>query len=181
MPLMVKADARVHLSPTKSIVALLTLIESSSDSSPMESAVARETVRGGVKVAISTAFSLCCMTRSTIRLGMLTVERPTRLSMIETLLVKLYDHVISSKVLSVAEVTVNLTPNTPMIPFRVSNPAVDVSMAISTFRGLSDVNVITVTLPTLVRAVKVSVNFRKGICAPSGASKAKKEIKSDIA
>lgn len=86
--------------------------------------------------------------------------------MIKSTLIKLNDPRPSPLVLLVAEVAVDVASNPPVKALPSPDSYVDFSVAVSTFRGLSDVNIITVTLATLIRSIEVRVNRRQRIRRP---------------
>ena len=86
--------------------------------------------------------------------------------MIKALQVQTNDLIFSPEMFSMAEVTVHVTFNLPMISPTASNASVDLSMAVSTFKGVGDVDVIPMTFSALIGGVEMSVNRREGVTGP---------------
>ena len=86
--------------------------------------------------------------------------------MIKSTLIKLNDPRPSPLVLLVAEVAVDVSSNPPVKALPSPDSYVDLSVAISALRGLSDVDVVAVTLTALIRAVEVRVDSRERVRRP---------------
>ena len=86
--------------------------------------------------------------------------------MIKSTLIKLNDPRPSPLVLLVAEVAVDVSSNPPVKALPSPDSYVDLSVAVSALRGLSDVDVVAVTLTALIRAVEVRVDSRERVRRP---------------
>ena len=161
--LMVKLELGVEGLPPKSVVATLTVIQVRLDTLTVELPMALTTLRGCVQVAVSTALSFVCMTLTALGLGMFSGERPACLHMIKGSHVELDNLVSTPFVLLVTKVTVYISWDPPVVSFSAPDPLVNLSVTVSTFRGLCDIDVITVAFPTFVRCIKMCVNFREWV------------------
>jgi hypothetical protein len=81
-------------------------------------------------------------------------------------LIKLNDLRSPPLVLLVAEVAVDVSSDSPVKALSSPNPYIDLSMAVSTLRGLSYIDIIAVTLATLIGGIEVCVDRRQRIRCP---------------
>jgi hypothetical protein len=82
--------------------------------------------------------------------------------------IHLHDLVAAPLVLLVTEVTVDVSRDTPVVAFAAADPLIDLAVAAPTLAWLGDVDVITMALSTLIRAVEVGVDLRERVSRIEG-------------